>query len=225
MARTSRRRTRSRAKTFLALVIAVVAIAAAVRSGAASSLLDSLAPGALSSLTGAKDQALSLAPLLLLAAAVVAVVAVVARLARTRRRAVIAADVEAMDALSGPDFEKVVADLMRRDGYTRVRIPGGAGDLGADVLATSPSGVKVIVQCKRYATNRKVGSPDIQKFLGTCFTEHGADQAWFATTTAFSAAARELGERRGLVLIDRLALALWLSGQPVVISRSALRRR
>ena len=114
------------------------------------------------------------------------------------------------DGMSGPQFERLVARLMQRDGFTDVRIPGGSGDLGADVLGRGANGL-VVVQCKRYAQNRYVSSPDMQKFLGTCFHEHGADEAWFVTTTRFSKAARDLGTRRAVRLVDRADLAEWMA--------------
>lgn len=113
--------------------------------------------------------------------------------------------------MSGPEFERLVARLLEQDGYTNVRNPGGSGDLGADVLGTAPDGTTVVIQCKRYAQQRSVSSPDMQKFLGTCFHEHGADDAWFVTTTSFTKAARDLGTRRGVTLVDRSALAEWMA--------------
>ncbi len=92
-----------------------------------------------------------------------------------------------------------------------MRISGGAGDLGADVLAKRPDGRTIVVQCKRYSEHRSVSSPDMQKFLGTCFHEHGADEAWFVTTTRFSQPARDLGRRRGVRLVDRRELAEWMA--------------
>lgn len=119
------------------------------------------------------------------------------------------------DGMTGRQFEQLVARLLRRDGYRDVSVPGGSGDLGADVLATAPDGSRVVIQCKRYSQHRSVSSPEIQKFLGTCFHEHGADHAWFVTTTHFSGPARELGERRHLHLIDRAALAEWMAADPL----------
>lgn len=52
----------------------------------------------------------------------------------------------------------------------------------------------------------------MQTFLGTCFHEHDADEAWFVTTTRFSGPARDLGARRGVRLVDRQALAAWMAG-------------
>jgi restriction system protein len=128
--------------------------------------------------------------------------------ARQRQRD---AQVASTDTMTGHEFERLVARLLTRDGYTSVRNPGGAGDLGADVLATSPTGRRVVVQCKRYAQQRAVSSPDMQRFLGTCYTEHDADEAWFVTTTRFSRAARDLGARRDVRLIDRDTLAVWMA--------------
>jgi restriction system protein len=134
------------------------------------------------------------------------------RRARHARQARLDAQVDSTDAMSGPDFERLVARLMRRDGFTDVRIPGGAGDLGADVVGRDGKGRLVVVQCKRYAQQRRVSSPEMQKFLGTCFHEHEADEAWFVTTARFSKPARELGERRGVRLMDRQQLAGWMLG-------------
>src|SRR5690348_10175376 len=44
-------------------------------------------------------------------------------------------DISATDTMSGPEFERYVAALMRRSGFRRVRISGGAGDMGADIIA------------------------------------------------------------------------------------------
>ncbi|WNI20452.1 restriction endonuclease [Streptomyces sp. ITFR-16] len=53
-----------------------------------------------------------------------------------------------LDALHHRDFEYAVRDLMRRDGCTDARQIGGAGDNGADVLATDPHGRTWVIQCK-----------------------------------------------------------------------------
>lgn len=149
---------------------------------------------------------------------VLAVLIVRRRIAASRRRAAhrrgLDARVASTDGMTGPDFEKLVARLMQRDGFMDVTIPGGAGDLGADVIGTAPDGQKVVVQCKRYGQKRYISSPDMQKFLGTCFHEHGADAAWYVTTTHFSKAARDLGSRRGVRLVDRNALAQWMASSP-----------
>jgi restriction system protein len=146
------------------------------------------------------------------------------RRARAARQRVLDAQVASTDGMTGPEFERLVARLLERDGYTAVRIPGGSGDLGADVMATAPDGTTVVVQCKRYAQQRSVSSPDMQRFLGTCFHEHGADHAWFVTSTRFSKAAHDLGTRRGVTLVDRSALAEWMArGASVASTPTSMR--
>ncbi|MFI2213923.1 restriction endonuclease [Streptomyces sp. NPDC020141] len=56
-------------------------------------------------------------------------------------------DFAAMDPVV---FEEAVAALCERDGCRDVEVNGGAGDLGADVTAIAPSGLRVVIQCKRY---------------------------------------------------------------------------
>ncbi|MBZ4318357.1 restriction endonuclease [Streptomyces huiliensis] len=118
-------------------------------------------------------------------------------------------DYAAMDAA---EFEEAVARLCARDGCTDVRVVGGAGDLGADVLATAPDGRRVVVQCKRYGDEHKVGSQDLQRFGGTCFTIHGAHVAVLVTTSDFTGPALEYAARSGILCLDARALAAWSDG-------------
>ncbi|MGE9694550.1 MULTISPECIES: restriction endonuclease [unclassified Streptomyces] len=112
-----------------------------------------------------------------------------------------------------PDaFEEAVADLCRRDGCRDVEVVGGAGDLGADVLATAPDGRRVVIQCKRYAPTHKCGSQDLQRFGGTCWTVHGAQLAVMVTTSTFTDPAKEYAEICGIHLIDGAALDAWTNG-------------
>ncbi|WP_371573122.1 restriction endonuclease [Streptomyces sp. NBC_01314] len=90
-------------------------------------------------------------------------------------------------------------------------VVGGAGDLGTDVVAVAPDGRRIVVQCKHYSDPHRVGSQDLQRFGGTCFTVHEADVAglvWsgLVTTTDFTAPALEYADRCGIVCVDREAL-------------------
>lgn len=116
-------------------------------------------------------------------------------------------------ALSPEEFETAIADLCARDGCSRVEVVGGAGDLGADVTALTPDGRRLVVQCKRYGDDNKVGSQDLQRFGGTCFTVHGADVALVVTTSDFTAPAVEYAERCGIVCVNRDALLAWSEGR------------
>lgn len=114
------------------------------------------------------------------------------------------------DGMSGPDFEQWTARLLRRSGCTEVRVVGGAGDAGLDVLARSPGGLRVVVQCKRYNyLTTKVGSPEVQRFAGTARIVHRADIALMITTTNYTAPAERLAQQAGIVLVNRVLLAEW----------------
>jgi restriction system protein len=115
------------------------------------------------------------------------------------------------DGMSGPDFERYVARLMRASGYRWVSVQGGSGDMGADVIGTSPCGRRVVVQCKRYAGN--LGSPHVQRFAGTARDIHRADVALLVTTGRPTVQAREVARRCRIMLVDRPALARWVSTQ------------
>ncbi|WP_043495567.1 restriction endonuclease [Streptomyces viridosporus] len=113
------------------------------------------------------------------------------------------------DALSPEEFEEAIAALCVRDGCSDVRVVGGAGDLGADVVGLSPGGHRLVIQCKRYGDDNKVGSQDLQRFGGTCFTVHEADVALVVTTSDFTAPAREYAEQCGITCVDRGGLLAW----------------
>ncbi|MFI8092210.1 restriction endonuclease [Streptomyces sp. NPDC086080] len=117
------------------------------------------------------------------------------------------------DALSPDDFEEATAALCVRDGCSQVEVVGGAGDLGADVVALSPEGLRLVIQCKRYGDDNKVGSQDLQRFGGTCFTVHEADVALVVTTAGFTAPAEEYAEQCGIVCVAREELLAWSEGR------------
>ncbi|MFE0359581.1 restriction endonuclease, partial [Streptomyces nigra] len=87
-----------------------------------------------------------------------------------------------------------------------------AGDLGADVTAVTPDGRRLIVQCKRYGETNKVGSQDLQRFGGTCFTVHEADIAVVVTTSDFTAPALEYAEQCGILCVNGDELSAWYDG-------------
>ncbi|MEU2792405.1 restriction endonuclease [Streptomyces sp. NPDC007100] len=117
--------------------------------------------------------------------------------------------------MSGRQFEEYVAGLCRRDGCTRVRRVGGSGDLGADVTGFLPDGRKLVIQCKRYAKHRSVGSRDLQTFNGTARDEHGADVPVFVASCVFTQQARAFAAKHHLVLVDVNLLGFWNGGTPL----------
>ncbi len=114
--------------------------------------------------------------------------------------------------MSPKAFEHALADLCRRDGCTKVTVVGGAGDLAADVLATTPTGRRILIQAKRYGPRTLVGSQDVQKVNGTYRDVHNCDQALVVTTSTFTKAAAAFCTQVGIRTVDQRALALWAEG-------------
>lgn len=130
----------------------------------------------------------------------------------TRRiRSIQSTEVARYHTMDPGQFEHAVAFLCERDGCRDVRVAGGAGDLGADVLATAPDGRCIVIQCKRYSPTHKVGSQDVQRFGGTCWSVHGAQVAAVVTTSTFTRPAAEYASRSGIRCIDSAALGGWAS--------------
>lgn len=115
-------------------------------------------------------------------------------------------------ALSPSEFEQAIAGLCWRDGCTDVQVVGGAGDLAADVLATTPDGRRVLVQCKRYAPGSRVGSPEVQRVGGTYALVHRADLAVVVTTSSYTTAAESYAHTAGIRLVNGRQLASWAGG-------------
>ncbi|MFI1990805.1 restriction endonuclease [Actinoplanes sp. NPDC020271] len=120
-------------------------------------------------------------------------------------------EVAVTDGMTGDQFEHFTARLMRVSGFREVRVVGGSGDMGADVIGRTPDGRRVVVQCKRFSGN--LGSPHVQRFAGTARDIHGAEVALLVTTGRPTAQARDVALRCRITLVDRPALARWLSTQ------------
>ncbi|RPK88900.1 MULTISPECIES: restriction endonuclease [Streptomyces] len=109
-------------------------------------------------------------------------------------------------------FEEAVAELCRRDGCPDAEVVGGAGDLGADVLATTPDGRRLVVQCKRYGPENRAGSQDLQRFGGTCYAVHEADIALVVSTGGFTEPALDYAEQCAILCYGPEELAAWSEG-------------
>ncbi|MFG3662508.1 restriction endonuclease [Streptomyces sp. NPDC047706] len=117
----------------------------------------------------------------------------------------------AVDAMSGTEFEEVVAELCRRDGCTQVRRVGGSGDNGADVLGQLPDGRSMVIQCKRYAPHRTIASREVRDLLGAK-VHFAADVAIFVATTRFSPQAEAFAVEHHILTLHRDFFGLWNKG-------------
>ncbi|MFE7172571.1 restriction endonuclease [Streptomyces sp. NPDC057616] len=117
---------------------------------------------------------------------------------------------------AGRQLEQHVAQLLQRDGFTRVQVTGAPGDLGADVTARAAGDRRVVVQCKNYA-GRRVTSAELQRFGGTFQTVHDADVGLVVTTTDFTRAAVAYARQAGILLIDGHDLKQWSQGTALAL--------
>ncbi|MGK5444191.1 restriction endonuclease [Micromonospora sp. URMC 105] len=124
--------------------------------------------------------------------------------------------IEVTDTMSGPEFEQWFARILVASGFRQVKVCGGAGDRGADVMAIAPDGRRVVVQCKRQSINNRVGSAAIQRFAGTCRDIHGGEICMLVTNSFFTAGdGIQLARQLDITLVDRRALEMWAwTGKP-----------
>jgi restriction system protein len=101
-------------------------------------------------------------------------------------------------SLDAESFEEFVAELFEALGY-EVEIVGGSGDEGADLLVRRRDGLCAVVQCKFH--KGVVGSPLLQKFLGTVHHTK-SHKGFFVTTSTFSLAAEKFAADNPIELID-----------------------
>jgi restriction system protein len=104
-----------------------------------------------------------------------------------------------LETLTPEGFEEFVAELFEALGF-EVEILGGAGDEGAD-LRVRRKGLLGVVQCKYSKGKAVIGSPELQKFLGTIH-HTGSHKGFFVTTRTFSLAAERFVAEHPIELID-----------------------
>jgi restriction system protein len=101
-------------------------------------------------------------------------------------------------SLTPEGFEEFVGEVFEALGF-EVEHVGGTGDEGAD-LRVRRAGLLGIVQCK-YHSRGVVGSPELQKFLGTIHHTR-SHKGFFVTTRTFSLAADKFAAEHPIELID-----------------------
>ena len=103
-----------------------------------------------------------------------------------------------VDGMKGHDFERYVAELMKMNGFTKVKVTKGSGDYGIDITANLDRD-KYAIQCKR--SESKIGIKAVQEaFLGR--EHYKADVAVVVTNNYFTNQAYEAAEGK-VALWDR----------------------
>ena len=104
-----------------------------------------------------------------------------------------------IDGMEGHKFEYFCANLLRKVGFSDVRVTPGSGDQGVDILAIKDS-IKYAIQCKNYAS--VLGNTPVQEVsAGKQF--YGCHVGVVMTNSTFSSGAVQLAATNNVLLWDR----------------------
>jgi restriction system protein len=113
----------------------------------------------------------------------------------------------ALNGITWREFEMLVGEWFRRQGYT-VTETGGVADGGVDLILTK-AGETYLVQCKHWKAY-KVGVNVVRELLGVMVTR-GAAGGYLVTSGVFTDEARRFAEASNIALIDGEKLVYLLS--------------
>lgn len=114
---------------------------------------------------------------------------------------------DALDAITWQEFEQLVGEFFRMQGYQVEEVGGGGADGGVD-LVMRRNGEKFLVQCKQWKANRV--SVEIVREMFGLMTAKGAVGGFVVTSGKFTRPAREFAQGRNLALIDGAELSALL---------------
>lgn len=114
--------------------------------------------------------------------------------------------IDAVHALSWQQFEQLIADLFRRQGYVvreHARQSAGTGDGGVDLILTDPRtpGGEYLVQCKQYKS-WDVGEPKVREFYGAMAAWQTRCEGIMVTCGRYTLPAKDFAKDKPLRLID-----------------------
>lgn len=105
--------------------------------------------------------------------------------------------------MTGHEYEYVVAEYLKNNGYKNIKVTKGSGDYGVDVVARK--GIKkYAVQCKYYQYPVSLGAVQ-EAVAGKAM--YKCNSAMVITNSTFTKAAEELAEKNGVVLISDISSA------------------
>lgn len=108
-------------------------------------------------------------------------------------------DISEADGMEGHEFESYCADLLRKNGFVNVSVTPGSGDQGVDVIAEK-EGVRYAVQCKCYSS--ALGNTPVQEVCAGK-SMYNCHVGVVMTNNYFTAGAKQLAEKNGILLWDR----------------------
>lgn len=111
-----------------------------------------------------------------------------------------AADLEQKcnENISGAEYEELVAKSLSEKGFYNVSVTKRSGDRGADILATTSTGITVVIQCKRYSGS--VGQAAVQEAVSAREYYH-CQRAIVITNSTFTPTAIDYAKHTNTSLI------------------------
>ena len=103
------------------------------------------------------------------------------------------------DYMDGHDFEYYCADILKKNGFSNVKVTQGSGDHGIDILADKDD-ISYAIQCKCYSSN--IGNAAVQQ-AHTGKSIYHKDIAVVLTNQYFTTQAKEEADVLGVKLWDR----------------------
>lgn len=100
--------------------------------------------------------------------------------------------------VDGYEFEKFLAYVLEKNGYTNVQVTQGGGDQGVDIICTKNNTIYAI-QCKLYT--EKVGNSAVQQIVAGK-NHYNAHVAIVATNSSFTKQAIDLANSNNVLLWD-----------------------
>ncbi|MDZ7753296.1 MAG: restriction endonuclease [Gammaproteobacteria bacterium] len=142
--------------------------------------------------------------------------AVASFLKRRRSKKVLeaASSLQAVRDLSWQDFERLIGEAFRQQGYNVAENGGGGPDGGVD-LVLRKDGESYLVQCKHWRA-LKVGVPVVRELFGA-MTAKGAVGGFLVTSGKVTTEGKAFAEGRNLTIIEgdglgrMLGVASWIS--------------
>lgn len=104
-----------------------------------------------------------------------------------------------VDHMDGHHFEKYCATVLQKNGFVNVSVTPGSGDQGVDVIAEK-EGVRYAVQCKCYSS--ALGNTPVQEVCAGK-SMYNCHVGVVMTNNYFTAGAKQLAEKNGILLWDR----------------------
>ncbi len=129
------------------------------------------------------------------------ILAVLSVILAKRKRALVdeQTDLASLRNLSWKEFEWLIGEAYRRQGYAVEEFLGGGADGGIDLILRKNGGTW-LVQCKQWRT-QAVGAPVIREIFGLV-THHQAKGALIITSGRFTREANAFAEGKPLELVD-----------------------